>query len=499
MNKPIAFFPTPIEIVKYMINMTNQINPKVMETGYGEGAFLKELPSISRNDNIYGVEFSLDFYQKSLSKFPKFNLFNMDFLNFKEEKDFDLIIGNPPYIKSNKLPVNIKENVKNITGSLEANIYYAFIFKSIELLKEGGELIYILPYDFFYNTYASKLRNYMLENGYFINIIDFGENKIFEDASVETIIFHYIKNTSTSIQKDIKVLKLNKNIKYKEILIELDKHYKNKTSPFSFDNKQLQLNTTWALSNFNTLNKNTIKISEFCDTSVGMVTGCDEAFKVDKLFVKSLNSKEKTLIRKFIKNSDLNDFSNQSITYYIFIDKFVTEKELKTYHKIYEHLLKFKDILEDRYFPSKNFQWFNYLAIRNKKTMIKHLNKFKILFPSKTRKEKQWFSISEEDCFISGDLLLITSNYKDTNIIWFLFGFLNSDFFAKYYTEYGAKKGNRILFTQKILNDFDIPNFTEQEIKDIGYLSKEAFDKKSFDLVNRYVNKVVSNSYIEHP
>ena len=72
-----------------------------------------------------------------------------DFLTYSFNEKFDLIIGNPPYIHFNQIPAQIQNNVRKIIKTSEGDIYYAFIIRSIQLLKNGGELIYIVPYSFF--------------------------------------------------------------------------------------------------------------------------------------------------------------------------------------------------------------------------------------------------------------------------------------------------------------------------------------------------------------
>lgn len=163
MNKKIAFFPTPKEIVDIMINLSfkdkNKDSFKVLDTGFGERAFLDRLIQHNVSKNINGIELDEDFFNnayKLYSNNKNISLYKGDYLNYNFNSKFDLIIGNPPYITNDNLNVNIKNKIKELSGSGEGNIYYAFIIKSIDLLEEEGELIYILPYDFFYNTFLKN-------------------------------------------------------------------------------------------------------------------------------------------------------------------------------------------------------------------------------------------------------------------------------------------------------------------------------------------------------
>ncbi len=84
--------------------------------------------------------------------------------------------------------------VKEIIKTSEGDIYYAFIIKSISLLKENGELIYIVPY-FFYNTYAKLVRETILKFGKIEIIIDLDEVRLFNGVNPETIIFKFKRET----------------------------------------------------------------------------------------------------------------------------------------------------------------------------------------------------------------------------------------------------------------------------------------------------------------
>jgi len=67
-----------------------------------------------------------------------------------------LVIDNPPYAHFNQLPKETAEKVKRIIETSEGDIYYAFIIHFVNLLQEGGEMIYIVPYHFS-TTHMQKL------------------------------------------------------------------------------------------------------------------------------------------------------------------------------------------------------------------------------------------------------------------------------------------------------------------------------------------------------
>ena len=66
------------------------------------------------------------------------------------------------------------------------------------IYENNGELIFIIPSDFFKLTSASKLLNNMILNGTFTHIYHPHNEKLFENASIDVIVFRYCKNNNLS-------------------------------------------------------------------------------------------------------------------------------------------------------------------------------------------------------------------------------------------------------------------------------------------------------------
>jgi len=191
----LGFVETPREIAQLMVDLASvEKEEPVLDTGCGRGVFLQVLRERGYK-NIYGIEIDEELYRHCRESFE--NVIWGDFLSYEFENSFGLIVGNPPYVHFSNLPKHLAKSVKEITKTGEGDIYYAFILRAISLLKDGGELIYIVPYHFFHNTHAKYLRQTILASGKLQLIIDLDEARLFRGESPETIIFKFKKGTTT--------------------------------------------------------------------------------------------------------------------------------------------------------------------------------------------------------------------------------------------------------------------------------------------------------------
>jgi type II restriction/modification system DNA methylase subunit YeeA len=109
---------------------------------------------------------------------------------------FDVVIGNPPYVPAESINPFLKEYLpkKYISADGRMNLYIIFYELGLNLLTKSGLLGFITPYTLLKNQYYGKLRKYILENFEIVEIVDLSNIKIFEDATVDSIML-FIKNS----------------------------------------------------------------------------------------------------------------------------------------------------------------------------------------------------------------------------------------------------------------------------------------------------------------
>ena len=98
---------------------------------------------------------------------------------------FDVVIGNPPYVRQESLSAEFKEyaraKYRSYTG--RADLYVCFYERAHELLRPGGHFGFVSSNKFMRAAYGKGLREYLLEVANLEEIIDFGRLPVFEGVA----------------------------------------------------------------------------------------------------------------------------------------------------------------------------------------------------------------------------------------------------------------------------------------------------------------------------
>lgn len=142
--------------------------------------------------------------KKKLENLPipndKFFLWHIYFKEVFDKGGFDIVIGNPPYIKE-------YENKKAFDGFRESSPYYmgkmdiwhGFVCFSIDLLKEHGTLAFIAQNNWTTNSGAKLMRRKIISDARIIQMIDFNDYMVFgESASIQTMVMIFAKNQDSN-------------------------------------------------------------------------------------------------------------------------------------------------------------------------------------------------------------------------------------------------------------------------------------------------------------
>lgn len=106
-------------------------------------------------------------------------------------KQFDVVIGNPPYVRYQHLAEDLRERLgreRESCGFGNYNLYFPFFEIAWNLLDEGGSFALITPNGYFTSASGKPLRTYLRAHRVLDAIVDFGPHMVFEGVMTYTAI-----------------------------------------------------------------------------------------------------------------------------------------------------------------------------------------------------------------------------------------------------------------------------------------------------------------------
>ena len=115
---------------------------------------------------------------------------NKEFEEIMKNGGFDIIVGNPPYIRPHKISNVDKQYFWNTFGTFKAksDIFVCFIERGIKLLRQGAVISFIVPHTWTSLESFVHLRQFIFENCKILKLVQLPK-KVFQEATVETCIF----------------------------------------------------------------------------------------------------------------------------------------------------------------------------------------------------------------------------------------------------------------------------------------------------------------------
>lgn len=366
------YFTTNDKLKEVVYNFVLNKPDKILEPSIGQGDLV--LYFLMKNKRIVFDMYEIDKTIILLDGIEKKDVVYNDFMKEDIKCKYKTIIGNPPYVKTKK-----------------GNLYIDFIYKCYGLLKHNGELVFIIPSDFFKLTSASKILNDMMKNGTFTHIYHPHDEHLFKNASIDIIVFRYCKNK-----------KLLKEVIYNDKITYIT----NSDGLITFDENKID---------------NEYKISDFFDIYVGLVSGKEQVFRNETYGnIKILN-----------KENKCDD--------YIYIKKYPSDND-----ELNKYLLQNKDVLIKRKIRKFNeTNWFEFGALRNIKIMEQYKNEDCIYCSNISRKEK--IAFVDKVMYFGGGLIMLKPKNKDVSLEK-MCDYMNSSVFKNKFTFSGRFKiGHRQL------------------------------------------------------
>jgi len=429
-------------------------------------------------------------YQEDIEIF-KFNLFVDNALSFdwfsidNNFKGFDIIVGNPPYVRSKHLSKDSKKLMNNWTVSKSGNadLYIVFFEIGLKYLKSNGILGYITINTFKRSVNARKLREYLKDNKIMLSIVDFGNHQIFNKKSTYTALV-FIENRVSDVVCYEKVepqkLLTNRRI-YTEInysLLDTNKGWMLNQKDILENIRKIErcgksLGDTYLIKNGLATLSNDIFIFKPIKEDTNYYYHAD-GFKIENNICRDIIKPNK------LKNENEIEKLKEKIIFPYYKDnikKEVLEEEYfkKNYPYAYAYLLSHKVKLENRDKGKKNkkYKWFEF-----GRTQAISDRGAKLLFPYMSGKPYFVYTNQDDLLFYAGYAIFLEN--KSQREIEILKVILKSEVFW-YYIKHTSKpySGNFYALAKNYVKDFGICELSKEEqdflLSDINIKIKNKF------------------------
>ncbi len=284
-----------------------------------------------------------------------------NFSKIMKSGGFDVVIGNPPYVRQELLSdvkPYLQKNYAVYHGVVDL---YAYFFElGLKLLKPNGLLGFISSATFFKTGSGEPLRHYLKDNATLKKVVDFGDLQVFEGVTTYPAILIF-QNAKPVDDSQIQMLVLTKELPEKlgEFFAEnhgIMAHSQLKNDSWQFEDARLSQLRDKLTNGFPTLK------DVYGSPLYGIKTGLNEAFVIDgetkkRLIQQDPNSAE--LLKPFLEGKDLKKWHSQPRDLWIIFTRRGTD--IEKYPAIKTHLENYKNELIAR--SSTGHNWFEISSV----------------------------------------------------------------------------------------------------------------------------------------
>lgn len=298
---------TPQRLANAMVRLFASENiDTILEPSCGDGVFLdslKEIGMLDKVSSIEAVEIEAPEARKVSDRYKdssQVKVIHQDFFDFYREylgqKTYDLILGNPPYIRYQYLKESQRDYQSQILTSHGMksnkliNAWVAFMVASVQMLSNKGKIAFVIPAEILQVAYAEDLRLYLANHLAKITLITF-EQLVFPDIEQEVVVFIGEKGKT---KKGIRIIEMNDLSGFDALDLALNgfqpvQHVKEKWTKYFINGDDMKLIQKLRADN------RFIKFSEYGLINVGITTGNNGYFSVTEEVATYYNLEEATL------------------------------------------------------------------------------------------------------------------------------------------------------------------------------------------------------------
>ncbi len=387
-----------------------------------------------------------------------------------DKRGFDIVIGNPPYLKERDnahifKPINESPFGKQWHQG-KMDFWFYFLHKSIDIAKEAGKVSFITSRYWLNSQGASKLIERVKNELSFLNVVDIGKLKVFDNVAGHHMIHIYHKGENEkfiykSLSEDVKHIIYDFKTKY----VNID----------YFENSNVFKNGEIILSNSLLNFDNTVPLGDLFDVSQGVVEASDKVsskqYEIigrndinigDGVFVlteEQLNkiglSQNDEAIKKYIDPNDIIKYNvvTKESKFLIYSDKEYREKianEIR-YASLKKHLDLYSDFITSSNAP------YGLHRPRQKQYFTKPKVIFKIMF-----KEPE-FTYDDTGLYFGFSFSSIINKPNIDCSLKYLLSILNSKLANNWFNINGKQRGAGVDIGVNKLRTFPIMKSTNEK------------------------------------
>ncbi len=415
---------------------------------------------------------------------------------------FDIVIANPPYIKEyiNRKAFDEVRNSPYYQGKMD--IWYLFACNGIDLLKSAGIFTFIAQNNWVTSYGAKKLRKKVIKDTCILELLDFGDYKIFKSSGIQTMIMIFKKDSEIDNYTFEYRRIISDDVDFKDILALINKKPSSKAEylrPIIQRNRYLNKPFTFSKSIIENILNKMLEKSNFKlyenEIAQGIVCPQDRVIKStqkvlgskvnigDGVFVLSdeekaripFTKKELELIKPYYTTKELGRYyaNKNNSEWIIYTDsKFKNPENIKPYPNIKKHLDKFQKVItsdnkpyglhrarDERFFKGEKI-----IALR------------KCIRPT--------FTYADFDSYVSAAFYVIKTNRINLK---YLVGLLNSKLIDFWLRHRGKMQGNNYQIDKEPLLSLPLVR------------PDETVQKKISEVVSHILSLIQSKDYPESP
>ncbi len=428
----------------------------------------------------------------------KLFLYRFFFAPIFAQGGFDIVIGNPPYIKEadNKKLFDGTRHLRTYQGKMD--IWYHFVGLGFDIVKNKDIVTFIATNNWTTNTGAKNLRNVILTESQILNLIDFGSYMCFNAASIQTMVMEFQKRDSIPESYQINYAKIESKKptdSHREAILKRESFEDNiylepSITPSQMLNKSLTFTDSKQEEVLNKILENGTFYLRDDEAQIGIgltdkvkkkmgLTNYEVGAGIFQISTKELKSlhltkSELKLIKPLYTSNELFRFygNPNNDEWVIYTDSsFKNPNSMDKYPNLKKHLDNFRDVITSDNKP--------YGLHRAKQEYF--FNKTPSIVSLRKCPDKPIFTYVDFDCYVTSTFFIIQTSRIDLK---FLTGLLNSKLIAFWLRHKGKMQGNNYQIDKEPLMNIPIPKINAKNqtiVNQIIALVDEILDIKNKD------------------